>query len=316
MPELFVFKPGNYKSAGNWPIERVQRFVDAYDPENNLEAPVVIGHRWLAMRDADQYAHGWVSKLRMDKDGKVYATIDEFSKEAKQAIEEKKLRYMSVELYNYDEANKDDPPYFRAIALLGRDSPAVLGTKIDMFSADGFSVTTDTEKHTTTFNRKISADEFSLAGEQNTQEEGMKTNEELEKALLESQSKAEAFQKELDTLRGASRKTEAETFFSQLRDAGKLPPALFARAVSMDMRLGDEDRKEFRALCSEMDAKVDLSGTHAVTKKDAPTASSLNASQTDKIKAFAKEHKLSFKDAAIALSMEQPEIFEEEGTDA
>jgi hypothetical protein len=44
MPELMIFKAGKYPQ-GDWPKERVQKLVDAYDPDRNIEAPVVIGHR-------------------------------------------------------------------------------------------------------------------------------------------------------------------------------------------------------------------------------------------------------------------------------
>ncbi|MCL2602717.1 MAG: hypothetical protein FWD91_07895, partial [Treponema sp.] len=126
MPELFVFKAGKYPQ-GDWSVERVKKFVDAYDPENNIEAPVVIGHRAFGFDDSYQNAHGWVKSLRMDNEGNVYATINDFSKEAREAIEEKKLRYISVELFEFDKIKKDDPPYLRAIALLGRDTPAIAG---------------------------------------------------------------------------------------------------------------------------------------------------------------------------------------------
>ncbi|MDR0761158.1 MAG: hypothetical protein LBF74_13790, partial [Treponema sp.] len=175
MPELFVFKAGKYPQ-GDWPEERVQQMVDAYDPENKIEAPAVIGHRMFALRDADQYAHGWVESLRMDQDRKVYATIPEFSLEARHAIAEKKLRYISVEIYEFDKVTKGEPPYLKAVALLGRDNPAVTGTKIPaLFSlaAGGVVNTVDEETHISTFTRRVSAEEFkTLSAEgQETQED-------------------------------------------------------------------------------------------------------------------------------------------------
>lgn len=65
MPEIMVFKAGKYPQ-GDWGKERVKRMVEAYDPDKNIEAPVVIGHRWSRTTDEDQYAHGWVKGLHMD----------------------------------------------------------------------------------------------------------------------------------------------------------------------------------------------------------------------------------------------------------
>jgi phage I-like protein len=241
MPELFVFKAGKYPQA-NWPVERVQKFVDAYDPVNGIEAPAVIGHRMFAIRDADQYAHGWVESVRMDKDGKVFATINNFSLEARHAIAEGKLRYISAEIYEFDKKNKDEPPYLRAIALLGRDTPAVTGTKIPaMFSLKSFLSggvvnAADEENHVTTFTRRVNAEDvklLSVEGRKTTEEAAMKTAEELQAELEKSNARiAEleknagelaAFRKENEELKNAGKKQEAETFFSKLRDEGKLP---------------------------------------------------------------------------------------------
>jgi hypothetical protein len=325
MPELFVFKAGNYPQ-GDWPEERVKKLVDAYDPEGMIEAPAVIGHRAFAMRDADQYAHGWVESIRMDMDGKVYANIPEFSLEARHAIAEKKLRYISVEIYEFDKENKEQPPYLRAIALLGRDTPAVMGTRIPaLFSlaTGGVVNTVDEENHISTFTRKVSAEEFkTLSSEgQETQEdkamgkhEGSQNAEGLLAKLEESEKKLAAFRKENEELKNAGKKREAEAFFGKLRDEGKLPPALFEKAVALDMRLAEEeDRKEVRAVFSALETRVDLSGGHKADKKNAPAPAAVGADLTAKIRAFQKEKKLaSFAGAAEALYAEKPELFEEE----
>ena len=332
MPELFVFRAGKYPQ-GDWPEERVKKLVDAYDPENNLEAPAVIGHRAFAMRDADQYAHGWVESLRMDKDGKVYATISDFSLEARHAIAEKKLRYISVEIYEFDKVNPGDPPYLKAVALLGRDTPAVTGTKIPaMFSSlfsGGVVNTTDEENHISAFTRKMNTEDIktlSATGDINaedrknqredfamgkTAEEGASV-EALEKELEKSRAETAAFQKELSELKNAGRKSDAETFFSKLRDEGKLPPAIFEKAAALDARLGEEDRKEFRSLFSSLEARIDLSGKHTADKKNAPALPAGSADLTAKIRAFQKEKDIaSFEEAAIALHADKPELFGE-----
>ena len=332
MPEFFVFKAGKYPQ-GDWPVERVKKFVDAYDPENGLEAPLVIGHRSFAMRDADQYAHGWVQGLRMDKDGKVYATISDCSLEARHAIAEKKLRYISVEIYENDKVDKDAPPYLKAVAMLGRDNPAVAGTKIPaMFSSvfsDGVVNTADEENNISTFTRKVSAEEtknlFTINEKENKQEEaGMgKTAEELQAELQKSNARiaeleksaaqAAVFQKENEELKNAGKKQDAESFYGKLRDEGKLNPAVFDKAVALDVKLGDDERKEARAMFAALETKVDLSGKHVADKKSAPSPSASTPELTAKIRAYQKEHKLaSFAEAASAMYAEKPELFDEE----
>jgi hypothetical protein len=324
MSELFIFKAGKYPQ-GDWPEDRVKKLVDAYDPENMIEAPAVIGHRSFAMRDADQFAHGWVESLRMEKDEKVYANIPEFSLEARHAIAEKKLRYISVEIYEFDKVDKNQPPYLKAVALLGRDNPAVTGTRIPaMFSlaTGGVVNTVDEESHISTFTRRVSAEEFktlSAEGQETQEDESMgKTDnpqnaEQLIAELEESKARLAAFQKENEELKNAGKKQEAGTFFSKLRDEGKLPPALFEKAVALDVRLGEEDRKEVRAMFSSLEAKVDLSGGHKADKKNAPAPAAASADLTGKIRAFQKEKKLAgFAEAAAALYAEKPELFNEE----
>jgi hypothetical protein len=329
MPELFVFKAGKYPQ-GDWPEERVRQMVDAYDPEL-LAAPAVIGHRVFALRDADQFAHGWVESIRMDKDGKVYAVIPEFSLEARHAIAEKKLRYVSVEIYENDKITEGEPPYLRAVALLGRDSPAVAGTKIPaVFSltAGGVIHAVDEESHISTFTRKVKAEEIQdLSAGQETQEDTTMDGKgshpaavpdvsDLFAKLEESRKETAAFKKELDDLKNAGAQKEAEAFFGKLRDEGKLPPALFEKAVALDARLGEEERKEIRSLFSTLEAKVDLSGTHAADKKTAAASGVPDAALTAKIRSFQKEKNLSsFADAAEALHAEKPELFEEEKND-
>jgi hypothetical protein len=321
MPELFVFKAGKYPQ-GDWPEERVKLLVDSYDPQNKIEAPAVIGHRSFALRDTDQYAHGWVESLRMDKDGKVYASIPDFSLEARHAIAEKKLRYISVEIFEFDKVNKEEPPYLRAVALLGRDTPAVTGTKIPaMFSflSGGVVNTVDEELHISTFTRKVNAEDLKALSEQGkpkTQEDHDmgKTLEELQAELEQAKAETAAFRKANDDLKAAGKKQEAEAFFGKLRDEGKLSPALFEKAAALDIRLAEAEQKEFRALFAELEVKVDLSGTHTAAKNSAPAQANSDADVAAKVRAYQAEHKLeTYADAAKALYAEKPELFEEGG---
>ena len=75
----------------------------------------------------------------------------------------------------------------------------------------------------------------------------------------------------------------------------------------------ESDRKEFRALFSNSEPIVDLSGTHTATKEKSSTDFACSTDVTAKIKAFQKEKGLaSFTEAAEALYSANPEMFSEE----
>ena len=325
MPEIMIFKAGNYPQ-GDWPKERVQKLVDAYDPVKNAEAPVVIGHKYYSQTDADQYAHGWVTALRMDGAGKVWATIDEFSADVKKAMAEKKLRYISAEFWEYDKRDEKENPYLKAIALLGRDTPAVSGAKLPtLFDRSGGAMSTLNEKEfIAAFTRKVDAEDkaaFAQTGGATNQvhEEAPMDEEKLKKLeaeLAATKEQAAAFQKENAELREGNLKTDARAFFGKLRDEGKLPPAQFERVVNLDAKLGDAERKEFRSMFSEMEAVVNLSGEHAAPKDRASIAPGGDIELTAKIRAFQKEKNFSsFTEAAEVFYAANPAAFAEGDTE-
>jgi hypothetical protein len=329
MPELMIFKVGKYPQ-GDWPKERVQKLVDAYDPEKMWDAPVVIGHRYYSATDEAQFAHGWVKSLRMDGAGKVWANVPEFSAEAKKAMAENKLRYVSAEIYELDKNENDSAqaPYLRAVALLGRDSPQIPTARLPSlfgFLDQGTVTTVNEKEHIAVFTRKVNAEDIqtlSCQGDSKPEEdnsmgktaEDPRNAEELRAELEKTKNDLAAFQKEYSDLKDAGRKQEAETFFGKLRDEGKLPPVLFEQAVTLDARLGDADRKDFRVLFSRLEQTVDLSGTHTADKKNAPAPAASGADLTAKIRAFQKERNFaSFADASVALYAEKPDLFKEGG---
>jgi hypothetical protein len=323
MPEIMIFKAGKY-AQGDWPKERVQKLVDAYDPEKNMEAPVVIGHRFYGTDDDYQDAHGWVIGLRMDGAGKVFARVGEFSGDVKKKIAEGKLRYVSAEIYEFDKVDAARAPYLKAVALLGRDTPAVAGTKVSLFGlmAGGGLTVIDEKENLTAFTRKAGAEEIkSFAGdggredtEMNELEQSKEQVTTLQAELAAEKEKLAAFQRETAELRNAGKKGDAEAYFSKLRDEGKLAPAQFDKAVALDVNLGDEERKAFRAMFDGMVSQVDLSGEHTASKGRAPAASAGNSDVTAKIRAYQKERNFAtFAEAAEALYASKPELFEEGG---
>jgi hypothetical protein len=313
-----IFRAGKYPQ-GEWPKERVQKLVDAYDPEKNIEAPVVIGHRAWGNDEQSERAHGWVKSLRMDGAGKVYADITDFSSEVRHAIADKQYRYVSAEIYEFDKHDASQAPYLRAVALLGRSTPAVLGTRIPAMFEEllkGGTVTTlQDEELIAVFTRKVStADRLSVTEqpEPTKEEPSMAGNEEHLKAeLAAKETELSTYKKELEALRLAGKKQDAETYFGKLRDEGKLPPALFERAVGIDVRMDGEGQKEFRSFFEQAAPVMDLSGNHRADKKNAQAPAASEAALAARIRAFQAERNLSsFEVAAKVLKVEQPALFE------
>ncbi len=322
MPELLIFQAGNYPQ-GDWPIDRVKRMAKSYDPENNVEAPAVIGHRMYADTDEAQYAHGWVKSVRVDEKGNLFADVADISETLKTAVALKRLRYISAEIYELD---KDDPkqdPYLSAIAFLGRDNPAVTATKIGTsFFSKGCSYTPAAENSTLArFTRRLSRDDIKLFDKEPKEEKSMpepnqntpadKTS--FEAALAGKEAEIAQYKKENDDLKAASRKTEATNFYTGMRDGGKLIPAMFDRVVTFDTRMNSADQKEFREILASFGTVLDVSGQHIASKDKAKNnpaggGDALSA----KIRAYQKEKNLSsFSEAAAALYAETPALFEE-----
>ena len=322
MAELKVFKAGKYPQ-GDWPKERVQRLVDSYNPEKLYEAPLVIGHRSFGMSDDYQDAHGWVQSIRMDKSGWVFAEVPAFSTDVIKKVAEGKLRYMSVEIFENDMVDKNEPPYLKAIALLGRDTPAVAGAKIPaLFSLSfgGFVEYANQDDHVSIFTQKMDAGTIKLfsanEAEKTTQSQEENMGEQNETTVAEMAAKdarIAALEKENASLKQDGVKREAEAYFSRLRDEGKITPAYFEKAVALDVKMTDADRKDFRALFANSEPIADLSGEHTATKEKSGASFACNADVTAKIKAFQKEKGLaSFTEAAEALYSANPEMFSEE----
>jgi hypothetical protein len=259
----------------------------------------------------------------MDGAGKVFAQVPEFSADIKKKLVEGKLRYISAEFYEFDKINAEQPPYLKAVALLGRDTPAVAGTKITLFTlmADGGLAVIDEAEHITAFTRKAGAGEIKhltkegqKGGAMDELEELKVQAESLRTELAAEKEKAAAFQRENEGLRDAEKKSEAVAYFEKLRNEGKLHPALFDKTVALDTKLTEEQRKAFRGLFGELDQILDMSGTHIAEKKSGASARAGSGTLTAKIRAFQKEkHMATFEEAAGAMYAEHPELFEAGG---
>jgi hypothetical protein len=128
-----VFEAGEYPQ-GSWPVERVRALVSSYDPVNATEAPAVVGHmeNVLVERLENELAYGWVRSLSMDEGGTVWADMpnEDISPELRSWILNKNLRYVSVEIAEFDLKEPGKAPYLVRVAFLGRSIPAVSTARV------------------------------------------------------------------------------------------------------------------------------------------------------------------------------------------
>jgi hypothetical protein len=109
-----------------------------------------------------------------------------------------------------------------------------------------------------------------------------------------------------------SAKKDAEVFFGAIRDKGKLTPAQFDQAVAHDVKLGEADRAEFRALFSAAKPVVSLGSQHVATREKAKSEEAASGSLVAEINSFAKKEKITYEEAAKQLHKERPELFSRE----
>ncbi len=132
-----VFQVGEYPQ-GSWPLPRVKKLVDVYDPIGFVQAPGVVGHiENFTERIENELAYCWVESLSMDEFGNVWADIpnEEISPQLRSWIINKNLKYISSEIMPFDEMKGEDraEPYLWRVAFLGRSIPAVPAARVPSF---------------------------------------------------------------------------------------------------------------------------------------------------------------------------------------
>jgi hypothetical protein len=122
-------------AVGEWPAserlrmteEELDGIVSAFSSLNMAgRVPLKLGHEGPDAREdpASQYAMGWVQSIY--RDGKVLKADFDVTMKVYQALQEKRLKFVSVELLkNVQAGNRQIPYVLDAVALLGSDQPAV-----------------------------------------------------------------------------------------------------------------------------------------------------------------------------------------------
>jgi len=121
MKKFLIFKTGEYPQGDFSNIEVFEKFVEKF---NNSKTVITcfVGHRWVK-EEYDEYSLGEISELSIEGNGKIYATEYELSDHLLNLIDEKKLRYVSVEL-----AGNKEEIRITGVAFLGRTPPQIKET--------------------------------------------------------------------------------------------------------------------------------------------------------------------------------------------
>ena len=360
---LKIFE-GEYPQ-GSWPIERVRRLVEAYDPVNGIEAPAVVGHmdNVLVERLENELAYGWVKALSTNEAGEVFADIpnEEISPQLKTWITDRNLRYVSAEIAERDLKEAETPPYLVRVAFLGRSIPAVNTARVPslfrkLLEVVGFGRREEAPSDgvqmvhfcrrlpdgavgellamaavagagSAAANAELNTASASLAGKGPAAfQSGMEVSTMGEKELQEEVARLKAengtqanklklFAAAENDAKASAAKKDAEAYYGALRDSGKLTPAKFEKAVSVDIVLGEKERESLRALFAkdEVTPVIGLGREHVATGDRTDGEKPLSGSLVKEIQSFAKKEKISYEDAARRLHEERPALFGQEG---
>lgn len=124
--KIEVFKTGEHISANgiakNWTEEDLQSIVNAYNEQQDHNAPVVIGHP-----TTNSPAYGWVKALEY-KDGVIYAELDKVDTQFAELVNEGKYQKVSIALY--------ENGLLRHVGFLGAVPPAIKGLKPFKFNSE------------------------------------------------------------------------------------------------------------------------------------------------------------------------------------
>ena len=317
MTLIEIFKAGKRPDAHGTVVEitpaDLQQAVDAYDVAY-YEAPAVIGHPKM---DAPAYA--WVKGLQLDGDV-LKAELDQIHPEFAEMVADGRFKKVSASFYL---ANSPDNPkqgslYLRHVGFLGAMPPAVKGLRNPEFS--------ESEQGIVDFCEAMPNEPNQTEPTQGEPEMSAEEKAELDRLRAENQqlkdenakAKAEKAEAELNQA-----KAENADFAEGLVKAGKLAPIAKQQAVdllnyaSTTAQGGVVEFAEGESLHSKLQAFLDaqpqvVNFSEVATKEKAATAqnntveyaegtspASIEADQ--KIRAYAKEHNVSYKAAFNAI---------------
>lgn len=323
---LEIFRAGTFTSEEGdrltFSDAEVAAIVAAYDPAKH-KAPLVIGHP-----KTDDPAYGHAISLSLSDNNVVLAEPIDVDPAFADLVNAKRYDKISVSFWGPTSPRNPVPGvyYPRHIGFLGAVPPAVPGLKSPSFAADDSDIITinfsdqqepamDPKKQAELDQReqKLKADEASFADKQ----------KELDKQKAELDAQA----KKIADAEAKARTDEISSFAEGLVKEGKLLPGEKAGVVSLlaslpvdkNISFADGDGKTveqpggdvLRNLLKALPERVDFSertpaqkGQPEVASFAAPNGYAVDASQAElhnKITAHAKQHNISYADAAMAI---------------
>lgn len=115
----------------NVSYEKIDKVIGAYNPEDEHQAPLTIGHA-----EHDTPAQGWVGKI-FRKGSKIFANVSYIPEFAKELIKGA-YKFVSIALKpNYELKSKEKTPYLRHLAFT--PVPAIPGMKVTGLAPATFS---------------------------------------------------------------------------------------------------------------------------------------------------------------------------------
>lgn len=322
---LEVFRAGKYPQ-GTYTVEDVKEIAESYDPEKLHEAPATLDH------EQDGPAYAWVSEVKASGK-KLLVKFKDMTWELAFLLENKMFKKRSVEIYNDFEGT--GKRYLKAVTFLGAAAPQVKGMPDPAFKEEfGDSVSVDfsdgpdvkdEEGRALDEELKKLQEEMKAMSEQLASEKAEKAAKDAE--LAELQEKVSSFEaglardEELTKLREKVQAMEAmgevkelTLFCDKLVTDGKVTPAQKEGLVEFMARLdskaevsfGEEKKAPMLDWFKEWLGK--LSGPVELGEKadfDEAHSTSGGSEDVDRIEKFAKEHGVSFKEAALELARKE-----------
>ena len=232
-----IFRTGEHTDSSgkkrNWTMQDLERMVSTYDPQNGIEAPIVIDHKESGP------AYGWVESLKTE-DGRLLAKFRQVEPTFQKMVNNGLFKKRSICVTNDGRLEH--------VAFLGALPPAVEGLKEYRFCRNSSC-------EIYTFNKENDMDGEKTGG--NAQGEAF---EELKKSLEELKAKCERLEKELEqsknqlrderhefsTFRQETRRRELENEVDSAIKDGRLMPSVKSDGiVDFMMSIDNSETYEF-----------------------------------------------------------------------
>ncbi len=302
--KILIFRPGKWNGI-QFSKEFCIALAKRYNAQKGaVKAPLVIGHQWQTKIE-NELAEGWVTELEYTDSGIVYALCNEVSENLKGYIEDKRLRYASIEFkYSVGKDEAIENPDLLRVALLGRHAPAVKGARIVKFSE---------EKEDDTYRTSVNFDMSEQGGvvssfEEHTnipetKEEDMNEVQQMQETLAKNEVALAEKDKRIAELEAKEKLRESEAFADSLVKEGRLTPSQKDAVASLHASLSGEQQKQYGQTLKASPVLTQLSKQETVSD----TTGSLSLS--DKVKAYQAKHGIgSYADALQRLSLEDAEF--------